>query len=50
VKDAQRKEEVNKLKGELDELYKIVSQQRQIIANLRNENRQLRNQPHSEGL
>ena len=30
VKDAQRKEEVDKLRGELDELYKIISQQRNI--------------------
>ena len=34
VKDAQRKEEVNKLKGELDELYKITSQQRNNIVEL----------------
>ena len=57
VKDAQRKEEVNKLKDELDNLVqecntlnKIVAQQRYTITNLRNENRHLRNQPHSEGL
>ena len=57
VKDAQRKEEVNKLKGELDNLVqecntlnKIVAQQRYTITDLRNENRHLRKQTHSEDL
>ena len=40
VKDAQRKEEVNKLKGELDELYKIISQQRNNITYLQDQVRE----------